>query len=406
MCGDFLGVGHPYNTSGVYKYNRTGKNVDIYIADTGIFEGHDDFKDKKGNSRVITIYPDKDKMSSSAKNGDYYKDTHGTSVASCAAGNICGVAKEANIFNVWVLHSGSGVIKGIDRVLEHHLNKNNCNPSILNMSFGTRSTTYLFHETKDLIENGVICLACAHNYSEPISTAPAVIPHVISVGSASWDNKMASHSNYGDTVDILAPGEHVKVARVDPDNRTKTNHYINYGSGTSYATPYTAGVLALIIQDSCIENEDDINKAKQLLYEYSRKNFIQVKGSTPNRLIFSLVENEPIKPRKYKVTVVQNSNTETFCIEKGDTLTISLDIPDGYKLDTIEGDNPGGQHKNSKYYTNSITSNATYIFKYKKMNKPDKPEKPDKKDDSNSKLPIIIIGLVTSALALFATYKI
>lgn len=294
ICGDFLDPSSYDEGHGKYVYNRTGENVDVYIADTGIMESHKDFKDENGNSRVKKIYPEN--FHPSHKKGNYYGTSHGTSVASCAGGNECGIAKKCNLFNVWVLKSGSSVIKGIDRVLEHHLNKDNNNPSILNMSFGYKnSDTHLYDETKDLVENGVICVACAHNYNEEKSTAPAIHKHVLSVGSVDWSNKITPHSNYGETVQFLAPGEHVKVAMTN-------NGFELKASGTSFASPYTAGILALIVQDSIIKNEEDVNKAINILYSYANEHLIKLYGEnrdnkskgTSDKFSFSLVENHPI----------------------------------------------------------------------------------------------------------------
>ena len=61
---------------------------------------HNEFKDENGNSRVKTIYPDIEEVDEEDLKGRDYGKSHGTAVASCAAGNVCGVAKEANIFNV------------------------------------------------------------------------------------------------------------------------------------------------------------------------------------------------------------------------------------------------------------------------------------------------------------------
>src|SRR6056297_720423 len=117
---------------------------------------------------------------------------------------------------------------------------------------------------------------------------------------------MANHSNYGDTVDFLAPGEHVKVAIPNTNNSFNLK-----ASGTSFASPYTAGLLALIVQDSSIETEEDVNKAIQILYDHSKKDFIsEIKGNTSNKFIFSLVENKPIKTKKLFVEVNQNSIEE------------------------------------------------------------------------------------------------
>lgn len=361
ICGDDLNEENDwdYNRSGKYVYNRTGRNVDIYIVDTGMMLAHNDFKDENGCPRVKTIYPDIDEVDEDDISGKDYAKSHGTAVGSCAGGNKCGVAKKCNLFNVWTIGSGSSSIKGLDRVLEHHLNKNNNNPSILNMSFGSKnSDTYLYDETKDLVENGVICVACAHNYGEDKSTTPAIHDHVVSVGSTDPDNTMSSFSNYGETVDFLAPGGYVKVARVKSED-----NYSPYSNGTSFSSPYTAGILALIVQDSVIKNEKDVNKAIDILYEHSKKDMIEVKGDTPNKFSYSLVENNPIKPRKFKLTTeikgegsVDVSETEVYEENKVD---IKVEPKEGYKLKKVQGE---GTMSNKIFTTDPITDDTNLVF--------------------------------------------
>lgn len=66
-------------------------------------------------------------------------------------------------------------------------------------------------------------------------TDSAVKKRIIIVGSSDRTNNRASHSNSGERVDIYAPGIELTTL-LDGDN----------GAGTSYATPITAGVIALM----------------------------------------------------------------------------------------------------------------------------------------------------------------
>lgn len=72
----------------------------------------------------------------------------------------------------------------------------------------------------------------------PISPANIKSPHAITVG-ASYHDKIASFSNFGDKVDLLAPG----VAALGP---VPGNNYLPL-SGTSQAAPRVAGVAAGLI---------------------------------------------------------------------------------------------------------------------------------------------------------------
>lgn len=75
---------------------------------------------------------------------------------------------------------------------------------------------------------------------------PAMYEKVVAVGAIQHDNSIASYSNYGDWVDLMAPGgaDGTKVEQfvlsTTPDNK------YGWAVGTSMACPHAAGVAALL----------------------------------------------------------------------------------------------------------------------------------------------------------------
>jgi len=261
-----------------YIYNKTGKDVDIYFVDKGIKESHIEFQGIN-SSRVQTIY--------SQSGGDvYYTNTHGTCCASQAAGNTCGVAKEANILNVVVwLDVTSYVLIALDRLLDHHLNKTNNNPSILSMSFNSTDPLFLKDEINDLVSHGIICVGSAGNETQSSAQAPACHDHVIGVGATDSSNTLCSFSNYGADVDILAPGYYNWCADLDGYS---TTHYGSY-YGTSFACPLVTGVLALIAEDRQINDITDVEVVTSILLTSARQvAVIPSNKPTTNKLLYSL----------------------------------------------------------------------------------------------------------------------
>jgi len=84
---------------------------------------------------------------------------------------------------------------------------------------------------------GGIVLFSAGNEGQPFGV-PACYPPVIAVGATSSDGLKASYSNYGDWVDIGAPGSN--IMSTIPDDQYASM------SGTSMACPMTAGAAALV----------------------------------------------------------------------------------------------------------------------------------------------------------------
>lgn len=111
---------------------------------------------------------------------------------------------------------------------------------IINCSWGGtyRSQVYqdiLTHVTLDL---GCLIVAAAGNENVATPLYPAAYDYVLSVGATDKNDKRASFSNYGTTLDLVAPGVSIFTTRYDD----------GYGNtdGTSFSSPITAGAAALV----------------------------------------------------------------------------------------------------------------------------------------------------------------
>lgn len=93
---------------------------------------------------------------------------------------------------------------------------------------------------------GMVHFAAAGNDSNGTSSYPAILSSVNSIAALDIDGGKASFSNFGPSIAFAAPG--VSIYSTD---RTGADGYVNgsyaYVSGTSFASPYSAGVAALIL---------------------------------------------------------------------------------------------------------------------------------------------------------------
>lgn len=101
-----------------YNYTLTGKGVDIFIADTGVAEGHPELAvnpDGTGGSRVVDYDWTQLGVGVSSQIGSGTKGFlgdcrgHGSNCASIAAGNTCGWARDARIYTYRCIPSGNNI---------------------------------------------------------------------------------------------------------------------------------------------------------------------------------------------------------------------------------------------------------------------------------------------------------
>ena len=109
-----------------YMPQYTGKDVDVYVLDTGIRYDHYDFLDPalSGTRARYGDYDAIDDFRNENQRG-YDCHGHGTHCSGIATGRVSGVAKEANVYSVRVLDCNSfggfsGIIRALDHVLTIH----------------------------------------------------------------------------------------------------------------------------------------------------------------------------------------------------------------------------------------------------------------------------------------------
>ncbi|MEE4595716.1 S8 family peptidase [Streptomyces sp. DSM 41524] len=259
------------DTQGDKKYaypDSAGEGVTAYVIDTGVRTSHKDFEGRATSGFDAVDNDD------SADDGN----GHGTHVAGTIAGAEHGVAKKAKVVAVRVLDDqGSGtteqVVAGIDWVTEHHEG-----PSVANMSLGGTPDEALDAAVQKAIDSGVTFGVAAGNESADAGqSSPARVKDAITVASSTDQDEQSDFSNYGDVVDIYAPGSDITSDWNTGDDATNTI------SGTSMATPHVVGAAAVYLSGHQDAKPADVAKG---LTDGATADKISNPGEgTPNKLL-------------------------------------------------------------------------------------------------------------------------
>jgi subtilisin family serine protease len=262
--------------SGTFTYTNTGAGVKAYVIDTGIRLSHNEF-----GGRAVTGF---DAVTAGGTANDCHG--HGTHVAGTVGGATYGVAKGVTLVAVRVLGcngSGttSGVIAGVDWVTGNHAAGQ---PAVANMSLGGGASSALDAAVNNSIADGVSYAVAAGNGNaggraqDACKSSPARVAAAMTISATSSNDVKASWANYGNCVDWFAPGVGITSAWHSSNSATNTI------SGTSMATPHTAGVAALYLQGNASASPSTVRSA---LFNNTTKGVVSSSKTTNNHLLFT-----------------------------------------------------------------------------------------------------------------------
>jgi subtilisin family serine protease len=261
--------------SNSYTYFRTGAGVRAYIIDTGLRFTHNQF-----GGRAINGFDAIDGGQATDCHG------HGTHVGGTVGGSIHGVAKGVTLVAVRVLNcsgsgSTSGVIAGVNWVTGNHAAGQ---PAVANMSLGGGASTSLDNAVQNSINDGVSYAVAAGNgdiFGNPVNActrSPARVGAAMTISATNSSDVRASWANIGSCVDWFAPGVSITSAWHTSNTATRTI------SGTSMATPHTAGVAALHLHANPGASPASVRSA---LFNLTTKDIVVDARSTNDHLLFT-----------------------------------------------------------------------------------------------------------------------
>jgi hypothetical protein len=115
---------------------------------------------------------------------------------------------------------------------------------VISISLGSSSPDpYLRQAIDYAISKGSIVVAASGNDGCGCISYPADYEEVVAVGALNTSNQRASFSNWGANLDVMAPG--VSMASSTWTQANPTSAYASGIAGTSFSTPFVAGLLTL-----------------------------------------------------------------------------------------------------------------------------------------------------------------
>ena len=272
-----------------FTYSTDGTGVKAYIVDSGVNAVHAEFSSRvlpgwsyRSNASALASYNNAinaynanpavgippcaynsnihqfvpatfDGASDGSDVGRVDNDGHGTHVAGTIGGLTTGVAKAASIVPVRVLDScGAGtatmVLSGLNWILaDHQLGEK----AVVNMSIGFESTaTSIDTAIKSLLAEGIVVVAASGNEGgSACGITPAGTQGTISVGASNYLDGEPYFTNFGECVDIFAPGQ--SIVSSWPKDLSAPTLYRGV-TGTSMAAPHVAGAVARFLQSATV----------------------------------------------------------------------------------------------------------------------------------------------------------
>jgi len=247
-------VGFDMDVDTAWDTTRGVSSVSVLILDTGTDGNHPDLNEA---ARMD--------FTSTALNGC---DNHGVAVAGCVSAIIdnnlgtVGVAPNCPVLSARIFVSftslpcsGAGTVIASQYVnaLQWGMTQG---ARISNASLSLVSSSAISAQYNTTRTNGMVHFASAGNDGLSGSNYPGSLNSVHEVAALHPGGQLANFSNFSNDV-ICAPGEFIYTTdRVGAVGYNGTNYVVQ--AGTSFASPYTAGIAALMRSISPLLTPDDV----------------------------------------------------------------------------------------------------------------------------------------------------
>lgn len=280
-------TGRDIHASKAWTFNTGRNDVKIAVVDGGVDYNHLDL-DPGDRSRIIAGYDAADNDNDPIDDipSQYGWASHGTSVAGvigAITNNNAGIAgimwnvkiipvKVAATTGPWWDPFGWTAGTSNDMWIANGIiwAKNN-SANVINLSLGGYynfwSLFFLGNPVGEAAYNaysqGILLVASKGNDNTNNFHYPSDFPFVMAVGATDQSDNRTRFSNYGSTLDVVAPGDYYA------NYSTKRGNQYGYFQGTSCAAPMVSGAAGLIISEALDKGINFTNDDIQHLLEHT-----------------------------------------------------------------------------------------------------------------------------------------
>lgn len=342
------------STSGQYSLDRmrvrdawatvTGARNVIAVLDTGVQFTHPDLEGRLATGWDFV----NDDRNATDDNG------HGTWVSGIIAANandgygIAGISWSDIILPIKTMDGqGTGNTADLVSGIRYAADRG---ASVINMSVGGFPYSQAVQDAVNYAwAKGAVLVGAAGNNGREESFYPASMANVVSVSATQPQDELSYWSSYGPKVDVSAPGASVLTTNcytcTYADHDTWGSHV--YISGTSFATPNVAGVVALIrarfptetpqqIVDRLLSSVDDLGYAGwDNRYGLGRVNALRAVTSTASS-VSPTASGDAMEPNNSLTApraIAIGTTVRPSIHPAGDVDTFAVDVPRMGRLD-------------------------------------------------------------------------
>lgn len=210
-----------------------GNGITVAVIDTGVDATHPDLAQR--------MVPGWNMVSNNNDTSDI--SGHGTAVAGTVVAStnnaigVAAVAWGAKLMPIRITNDSSGfaywsdIANGLIWAADH-------GAKVANISYGISASDTITSAAQYMRNKGGVVVAAAMNDGAYLPDPDN--PYIVTVSATDSNDAKASWSNYGPAIDVAAPGLYIPTTM-------RGGQYGNW-SGTSFASPIAAGVVAMIMQ--------------------------------------------------------------------------------------------------------------------------------------------------------------